>query len=97
MNLPIAIAFAIAYIAVATLWFTKMLDESMTAGVIIILIFISVVQVITTGITLQKHQKVLEWFANHIHMNADALDDEFPVELKDLVRKEDDTTPSDKP
>ena len=94
MNAQIAVA--LAYFAVAAIWFLQGLDESMTGGIILMLLFIAIVEAVATGLTLRRYQKVLEWFAGHIKVNPDSIPDEAPDELKVLVGKESNTTRSNK-
>ena len=82
------ILLSICYGLVIVLYFIYGFDNQVVAGMLVIVAFISMVENIVTSHTLKRHQKVLEWFAEHVHMDPRTMPEDAPEELKVLVQSE---------
>lgn len=49
------------------------------------IVLVNAVESFFTNRTLFRHQKALEWFANHVHLNHKAVPGDAPKELWDLI------------
>lgn len=65
--------------------------------VLVILIVAFAIQTYTTSRMLYRHQKALEWFANHIHLDFKAIPPDAPPELLDLVTGKEEKNTETKP
>lgn len=74
------------YVAALVMVLLKGTDPTTTAAIAVVLI-LQIVATILYADTLFRHQKLLEWFRNHIRLERDRLPDDAPA---DLVGEEDD-------
>jgi len=54
---------------------------------IVVLVIALAVETFVTGRTLFRHQKCLEWFAAHIHLDPNALPNDAPADLLDMIEE----------
>ncbi len=79
------IVFALVYLALLGLWIAYGLDERMIGMVLSVLVLLNVIEAYVNSRTFHRHQKALEWFAAHVHLDPKAMPGDAPEELWGLV------------
>ena len=80
------ILVSVCLLGVAGLW---LLGDLTTEAVAIILLILVIAEALATNLALYRHQRALEWFAQHVKLDPRNVPAGVPKDLQELVGKED--------